>query len=340
MAAAVWVGLAAHPAGLSRPLEAQEPPRAVAGVQAAAAVEPDTVRVGELFVLGVTVRAAPDTRVAFPPVLALDEIFEQRGPVQLREQSGEDGVQRAYYSLVAWTAGSHTIPAFEIAYAEGDQERRILVQPPSLTVSSVLPVDAEELELRGARPFLRVSGFPWWWLLLLAAALGFGYWAWRRHQTGGVFRGRLAAPADVALDRLERLRIEWTAGALAGGEFFDGLEGALRDYAQATRNWLPGSTLRGLANGNQDLARALKRSMLVRFARLAPSVEVPLEAVDAGVAWVREDSAAMAAEAARAAEEAKAAEPAAEAEEAKAEQEARATAAAEAAEAPADGDVR
>lgn len=272
----------------------QEVDRPEAGVQVATALDPDTVWVGERFVLGVTLRTPPGGRIRFPAVLPLDELFEQRGPVEERSDRNGGSVWRAYYSLVSWKAGSWSVPAFEVEYAEpGGGERRVSVVPPELVVRSVLPAETEGLELRDARPFLRVTGWPWWWLAVAAALAAAAYWLWKRRRAA---RPQSRDPADAAaraLQRLEGLKLRWSEGDLSGPQFFDGLEATIREYGDATRDWLPGRTIQELARSNGEvdslLAEAIEWSRLVRFARLATSEEAPLRAVAASAEWVDRD---------------------------------------------------
>ena len=259
-----------------------------AGARIAVALVPDTVRVGEEFLLGVTVRTGPAERVLFPAVLSLGELLEQRGPAEVRDD-GAVGRQRVYYRLVAWKAGSHDLPAFEVALRRNGEETTLAIEPPPIHVASVLPEDAEGLELREARPFLRLTGFPWWLALLALLALaGFLLWLWRRRRRTGE-PAVPPHPAEAALRRLERLREEWMAGGMPGDRFFDRFDRAFREYAEATRGWSAGRPLRALANGDGKLAGVLRRSALVRFARLGENRQGGIRAIAAGEAWIRDE---------------------------------------------------
>lgn len=260
-----------------------------ASVRAASGVEPDTVRVGEPFRIGITVRAGPSVEVHFPSGIELGEGLEQRSPAQIRE-SGRDGLWRAHYEFVAWRTGRTRPATVTVPVSVAGREESVRVTPPSILVASVLPAEGEA-GLRPARPFLERDGPPWAWIAaaLLLAALS--WWWWRRRRREAV-AGAAApgSPAERTLEALERLRADWEGGRVGDRAFFDRLESVLRRYGETTHRWSPAATLRSLANGDGDLAAVLKRSSLVRFARLTPGARGPRLAVEACEDWVRRDA--------------------------------------------------
>ncbi len=251
------------------------------------AVDPDSVRVGEPFTVGVTVRRADPGDVVFPAVLPLADDLEQQGPVEVR--ATEDGREwRAYYRIVGWRADRLVISPFEIETATGEGSfTRARVAPPPVTVLSVLPGEEADLPLRDARPFLKLTGFPWWILLLALALAAAAWWWWRRRRARAGTGLSLLGPGERALRELARLREAWGSGALPGVELYDGVEDALRSYVQATRSWPPSDSLIGLANGDESLALALRRSVLVRFARVQITDDGPPGAIQAAESFVR-----------------------------------------------------
>lgn len=255
------------------------------------ALEPDSVRVGEPFVLGVTMRTDPPGEIRFPPLLPLSEELEQIGGAEIR--SSEDQSEwRAYYPLVAWRAAHIEIPEFSLgAVVPGaGAPREVLVRPPAVEVLSVLPDSAEEeLELREARPLLRIRGPSWMWLLLALLALAPLWWWWRRRLSPARI-GPPLSPSERALQALAELRGRSKRGELRGAELFDGIEGALRGYVAATRGWRPSQTLGALGRSDEGLAVALASSALARFARLRTSLRSSLAAIDAAIGFVRRDS--------------------------------------------------
>lgn len=252
----------------------------------AAAVEPDSIRVGEAFTVGITVIRESPGEVAFPALLELPDALEQRGPVRVR--SLEEGTEwRAYYTLVAWSADSLALPPVELA-GVGASGGPLAVRLPTIAVRSVLPAGGEEVELRDAKPFLRARSFPWWAALIAAALLALGWWAWRRRRPR-LERAVPLGPGGYALREFERLREAWLEGRLSGDRFYDGYEAALRRYAGATRGWPPGRGLASLGRESSDLVTALRRSLLARFARVRPRDEGPLSDLEAGASFVRSE---------------------------------------------------
>ncbi len=248
--------------------------------------EPDSVRVGEAFIVRIVVTQEQAGDVEFPALMDLSEAFEPQGPVQIRSMDG--GVKwQAEYPVIAWRADSVALPAVEVLLGPAGSRARI-VAPPELVVRSVLPVETAELELRDARGFLRLRDFPWWLLGLVAALAAFAWWTWRGRNRAG--RGPVlvpSGPGDRALSEFERLRETWLGGRVSGDHFYDAYEGTLRRYAQATRGW---SRARGLARlGRRDstLLAALRHSLLARFARVRMGGDGPLDDLDAGAAFVR-----------------------------------------------------
>lgn len=284
------VGCLGALAGWAPGAGAQEDPGRATATRAVAAVRPETVRVGEAFLLGVTVRAPPGAEVRFPGILPPGEAVEQRGPVQVRRTAGP-GEWRAYYSLLAWEPGVRELPAVEVVVSEEGAAGMLEVAPRAITVLSVLPEAAGDgLELRGARPLLERRAFPWRWFLLAGVALmALVAWAWRRGRRGAAPAPR-EGPERRALGELARLRAGWEAGWLDGAAFFDELEAVLRRYAEGTRGWDRGLPLRQLPDGDRDLARALRRSAWVRFGRLAVSHREPLRSLEACARWILADA--------------------------------------------------
>lgn len=265
----------------ARPLASQG-----AAPRVAATIQPDSIRVGEPFTLALSVTLAEPGEVSFPAVLELPDALEQRQPVQIR--SGEGGTDwRASYTLSAWTAETHRIPPVEVTLEalEAAPEPLTLTLP-DIEVRSVLPAEAEDLELRESRGFLRVRSFPWWVLALLGGLAALAWWWWRRRRPAPAYAGP-AGPGERALHELERLRRSWSAGELGAPQFYDRFEGVVREYVRTTRPWSPGRTLVNLGTGAGRLFRTLQRSLIVRFARVVESTDGPEAAIDAGEEFVR-----------------------------------------------------
>lgn len=279
--------LCAPPAALAPPLQdARAAPDRSA--RSAAAVRPDTIRVGEPFTLGVTVRSDPGVELSFPSYLDTGEELEQLAPARVRAEA--DDTWRAYYRLTAWRAGRTELPRVSVSTREGASVAA--VSPPPVVVRSVLPPDQEDLELRGARSYLAFGWPPWVWALaaLGLLLLGLALWRWRSRRRREAPPPTLpddTPPEDRAIRALEALVRRWDAGRLEGGAYFDEWEAILRRYAEATRSWPAGTPLRELADGHRSLAHALDRSALVRFARASVDRHTPRRVADAATGWIR-----------------------------------------------------
>ncbi len=260
-------------------------------VRAAVTLLPDTVLVGQPFRLGVTVQAPRGLRIRFPGALELTDDLEQVGAVELGHRRPRTGVMRAYYRVVAWTAGEHSVPPIHVELYEdpaaGDPLDLAVAVPP-LIVRTVLPADARGLELRQGLPFLGPSPFPWLALLLLIAIL-VGLWAYHRYRKRDETADeavRVLTSWERALEELRALAEEWRTGRLTPDAFGDGLEGILWGYLVETEGWVPGRPVRAAVNGDRRFARALDYSARVRFARLEGGYGGPIEATDACQAWI------------------------------------------------------
>lgn len=259
--------------------------------QVVAAIEPDTVLVGQPFVLGVTVQAEPGTEVRFPSTLPILEDIEQIGVVDVRRDDEADGIWRAYYRLLAWKPAPAVVPPFLVDYFGPGGGGVAEASAPPIQVVSVLPSDTEALELRPARPFLEGRRFPWWWVAL---SLLVAYLAWRslrrRDPTPRAETAVALTPSEAALLALGQLQTQWEAGRVGEVTYFDRLEAILREYLEVVRGWPPGTVVRAIANGQRPLAAALRRSALVRFGRLeAPDMEI-LTATRVCSDWIRAES--------------------------------------------------
>ena len=131
------------------------PPDSIRGVVAVAGVAPDTVTVGDHFVVRIGVTAMGATRVDFPqftrvePVEALDS---------LRVQRDSTGTWIATYRLAAWIPSDSLIGRFPFRISRADgtgEDRFVRVRLP--VVASVLPADSALHQPRPARAVLPIT---------------------------------------------------------------------------------------------------------------------------------------------------------------------------------------
>jgi hypothetical protein len=298
---AVWLALICD--GVSNPALAQETQRA--GLeQGVAVVRPDTVRVGEVFGLGLT--AVSEDRVQFPALLPLPDEMEQAGPPQL-EQDG-NGTWRAVYPLVAWKSGHRPLPVVRVPIIGGLEERQLEIRPPGVTVASVLPADSEPVRLLPPRVPREARRFPWPWLLaLLLAAL----------LAREILRGRRAPPAPLppivetgqdpyeeARALLQGLRRRAMDEPFEAARLYDEMESIVRRFLGRTRDWpeerpvrqaLGTGAVDGSTTATRDddgVFRAVRRALPARFGALQVSREALLTDVDSVLAWLSREEAA------------------------------------------------
>ena len=269
-------------------LHAQATPATRIPVQAGAALDHDSVTVGDIVRLTVRVRAPRGATINFPA--GVDSL----GPVQSLEpptvRDGTDTLDAtdrvAVYRLAPWDVGTLPIRLGEVVVQTDDEERSVALPLPSLTVRSVLPADTSKRVPKPARPLIPVRApIPWWWWLLAALAaiaVGVGAWWWarRRHRDAGP-TGDPYADAERAFERVERLRL------IEDGE--PGRHAALKaDVARRSlADRIPAAPL---ALTSRELLDAVRGVPTVSYDRLAHLLGV-VDPIKFGAAPIRGDDA-------------------------------------------------
>ena len=261
--------------------------------RAVAALEPDTVRVGDPFTLGLSIAGPREADVQFPPLVTLGAELEQLRPVNVKWDADGGGRWQARYRLAAWKEGTWTFPVVQVDW----QGSEVSLSPPPVHVTTVLPAASEgPLPLDGPRGPRRIRGFPWWILLLLLAAL-FLWWLLRRLRRGEEEEdAEWTDPAVDAREALARLKRDLEQGEVDLAAFYDGLEEVLRKYLAARRGWPPERPVREFVDEAavdrrlEELDAGLRslqgRAGLVRFAHVTSAETSALDDADACLAWV------------------------------------------------------
>jgi hypothetical protein len=274
----IWLALAVV-------MQQGAPPPPEPRVQMGLTIQPDTVTVGDPYLVMVRVRAPPGTRMAFPAppdtggtVEGVDPVIER---VVTADPNAED--RTAIYRLAAWDTGQ---VAVELGAVEltGAVERSLAIQDPTVFVRSVLPTDTA---LQVPKPARDIFGTErsWWWLVLLAllaaAIIGLLFWWW--------WRRRKRPRPQLVEDPFVRAEREFAALAELGlpeagepGRHVALATEVMRDYlagrlGEADASHTTAELMRALAARRElpldTLGTLLLEADLVKFARRPVTVE-------------------------------------------------------------------
>ncbi len=246
-------------------LGAQAP--AQSSVQYGVSITPDTVTVGDPFVVLVRIRAPLGATITFPesPPAEPFQPIEPIDPPAIQPGTDTTAVeQTARYRLVAWETGRVPLGLDEVVVRIGSVQRRIPLADQSVFVQTVLPADTALRVPKPARDIM--APLVPWWQYLLAAALALlllallAWWLWRRRRT------RTAAPDAFALaerefDRIEALRL---VDAGERGRHVALMVDVVRDYLAARYP----SAARSLTSW--ELLQAARTIRVIQIARLEP----------------------------------------------------------------------
>lgn len=247
-------------------------------VQAAVGVDPDTVRVGDPFVVKIGIRAPLGATIAFPTPPDSTEAVQGLDPVRVETRPDSSGVvQWAYYRVAAWDIGDQPIPLGDVVVTVDARSRRVSVAGHKVFVASVLPADSALRVPKPARPLFEFGAPPWWlWLALalLALIVVLLWWWWRRRRRGtpGVQVDPFAY-AEKEFARIEALRL---VEAGERGRHVALMIEVVRDYlaaryAAARLSHTTTEVLAALAGAravpHERLTRVLSEADLIKFAR-------------------------------------------------------------------------
>lgn len=239
---------------------------AIPPVQMGTLVRPDTVTVGDHFVLTVRVRAPRGAAIEFPAAVDSVSTVDAVDSRVLTASSDTTASEvTASYRLAAWDTGVVRLPFQDVVVRLDGAERRIPLAGQTVFVRSILPADTAQHVPKAARDIFAAVR-PWWhWLLVALAALaliGLLIWWWRRRRR----RGRVVPIDPYADAKREFAHIDALRLLEAGerGRYVALHVDVLRDYlaarvAPATR-----------ALTSTELLSALPRQRIVPLDQLAP----------------------------------------------------------------------
>jgi hypothetical protein len=247
-------------------------------VQAAVGVDPDTVRVGDPFIVKIGVRAPQGATIAFPPAPDSTGTVQGLDPVRVETRPDSGGaVQWGYYRVAAWDVGDQPISLGDVVVTMEGRSRRVSLAGHKVFVASVLPADSALRVPKPARPLFEF-GAPLWWLWLaiavLALLLFLLWWWWRRRKRGApAIQVDPFEFAEKEFARIEALRL---VEAGERGRYVALMVEVVRDYlarryAAARLSHTSTELLAALAGErampHERLARLLTETDLIKFAK-------------------------------------------------------------------------
>ncbi len=256
-------------------------------VQLGSRITPDTVTVGQRFILLLKVRAPVGATIQFPAgvdstIASSSTAPQVIGSPLVDSVADATGTTRtAAYRFTAWDIGPQRLGLGSIAVTVNGTTEYVSLANQAVFVRSVLPADTTQLQPKPLRPPIVLTPFNWWpWIALLIAILValLAWWLWR------MFRRRKETPlppfetAEREFSRIEAMRL------IEAGEpeqYVALMTDVLRHYlaarvegiqrSQTTSELLAASaSVHPYAGG---LAHLLSRADLVKFARHRVSPE-------------------------------------------------------------------
>ncbi len=193
-------------------------------LRAGTLVRPDTVRVGDRFVLVVSIQVPNSARIEWGAITDSSAVVAMRSPARVRSTpQGAVRLETATYDLAAWDVGTLPIGMPDAKVHIGAQTTLVPLRSARVIVKSVLTGDST---LRTPKPakdlFPRIVPWweAWWVAALVVAGLLLLWWIWRRRKrvgAGGAREGLdVYARALHDFERLERLAL---ADAGEGGRY-------------------------------------------------------------------------------------------------------------------------
>lgn len=233
-------------------------------LQGGVTVTPDTVRIGDPFVVSIRVRAPLGATLEFPAAPDSGGAVEPLDPVQITITADSAAVdQTATYRLAAWRVGNFRVEFDDVLVRQEIGNRRVEVSGIVVHVRSVLPADSAGVEPKPPRAVF-TFGLPWWiWALAGAVAVAIVAlltWLWRRRTRRPTPGEAPYAIAEREFDRIDAL------GLAAAGErarYVALMVEVLRDYLAAV------VTGASTAQTSSELATAVRRAGIGTYARCA-----------------------------------------------------------------------
>jgi hypothetical protein len=224
------------------------------------------------------------------------------GPLRLTPQTQQWQREKR---LAVTARGGLTVPALTVQIQEGDTTRPLTTDPLSITVTALVPADADMSALKDIAPpvpLLRRGLPPWVWIVgsgFVSAGLLAGVWWWYRQRQRATAVLPAQRPAHLlALAALEHLQRQDLIGQERVEEFYVRVSTILRRYIewrfglrapeQTTEEFLVAALATGgLIVAHRDLLEAfLQHCDLVKFARYRPTPEAMQDTFESAKTFV------------------------------------------------------
>ena len=254
------------------------PSPSAAQYQMGTKVTPDTVTIGDPFILLVRVKVKPGFTAEFPQMPDSTEGRPSKiGLVgkPLLERAPNDSLEfRATYKLTAWDVGLQQIPLTDV-HVTGPQGTGFLPLRAAVFVKSVLPADTTRQIPKPPRERFPVHKINWWPGIIAAILLALGELFWAIYKRWRELKNRPRDPYVVALEefkRVEAMQLPQKGEAELHAVL---MAEAMRVYLSAK---VPGAhisntprqlseTVRASGLGDENLGGVLSEMELLKFAR-------------------------------------------------------------------------
>lgn len=183
-------------------------------------VIPDTVTIGQRFIVFMRVQGPAGATIEFPATTdssaASPTTTQIVGrPVFASEAGAGTGIRTAAYRMIAWDTGPQSLMLGHIVARHNGQTGYVSLARYRVQVRSVLPLDSAQKAPKPPRELIPIEPFsrlPWLILFVLVMLAGLGWWLWQ------VYHRRRNEPADpFAAAELEFSRID-SLNLIAAGE--------------------------------------------------------------------------------------------------------------------------
>ena len=250
-------------------------------VQLGSKVSPDTVTVGQRFILLLKARAPRGATIQFPTAVDSSAGKSATAPQIIGAPLFDsvpdlNGTTRtAAYRFTAWDIGPQRLGLGNVTVTLNGKTEYVSLADQSVFVRSVLPADTTQLQPKPPRPPIILVPFNWWPLVailaaILAALLLWWLWRWYRRR-----RERPLPPFQAAEKEFARIEAMHLIESGESERYVALMTDVMRDYLAARvegvqRSQTTTELLAGVASIRQHapgLEHLLSRADLVKFAR-------------------------------------------------------------------------